>query len=61
MRSSVTGVVAAIILLVVLMLGYQSLFEVKQGMQALVLRFGQPIKVITEPCPGDPAGASPAQ
>ncbi len=61
MRSSITGGVAAVILLVVLILGYQSLFEVRQGMQALVLRFGQPIKVITEPCAGDPAGASPAQ
>ncbi len=61
MRSSITGGVAAVVLLVVLILGYQSLFEVRQGMQALVLRFGQPIKVITEPCAGDPAGASPAQ
>jgi membrane protease subunit HflC len=48
MRSSITGGVAAVVLLVVLILGYQS-------------RFGQPIKVITEPCAGDPAGASPAQ
>jgi len=61
MRSPITGGVAAVVLLVVLILGYQSLFEVQQGMQALVIRFGQPVKVITQPCPGDPAGASPAQ
>jgi modulator of FtsH protease HflC len=61
MRSSITGGAAAVVLLIVLILGYQSLFEVQQGMQALVIRFGQPVKVITEPCPGDPSGASPAQ
>jgi membrane protease subunit HflC len=61
MRSSITGGAAAVILLILLILGYQSLFEVQQGMQALVIRFGQPVKVITEPCAGDPPGASPAQ
>jgi modulator of FtsH protease HflC len=61
MRSSITGGVAAVLVLVVLILGYQSLFEVQQGMQALVLRFGQPVKVITQPCKGDAPGASPAQ
>src|SRR4029077_17259171 len=61
MRSSITGGAIAVIAIIVLILGYQSLFEVQQGMQALVIRFGQPIKVITEPCAGDPPGASPAK
>ena len=57
MRYSITGGAAAVVVLIILILGYQSLFEVQQGMQALVIRFGQPIKVITEPCAGDPPGA----
>jgi membrane protease subunit HflC len=61
MRSSITGGAIAVIAIVVLILGYQSLFEVQQGMQALVIRFGQPVKIITEPCKGDPPDASPAQ
>ena len=61
MRSSITGGAIAIIAIIVLILGYQSLFEVQQGMQALVIRFGQPVKIITEPCKGDPPDASPAQ
>jgi modulator of FtsH protease HflC len=61
MRSSITGGAIAVIAIIVLILGYQSLFEVPQGMQALKIRFGQPVKVITQPCPGDPPDASPAQ
>jgi membrane protease subunit HflC len=61
MRSSITGGAIAVIAIIVLILGYQSLFEVQQGMQALVIRFGQPVKIITEPCKGDPPDASPAQ
>jgi modulator of FtsH protease HflC len=61
MRSSITGGAIAVVAIIVLILGYQSLFEVPQGMQALKIRFGQPVKIITQPCEGDPAGASPAQ
>ena len=61
MRSSITGGAIAVIAIIVLILAYASLFEVQQGMQALVIRFGQPVKIITQPCAGDPPDASPAQ
>jgi modulator of FtsH protease HflC len=61
MRSSITGGAIAVVAIIVLILGYQSLFEVPQGMQALKIRFGQPVNVITQPCTGDPPNASPAQ
>jgi len=44
-----SGVLLAIAALVVLVLGYTSLFEVHQIRQALVVRLGQPVAVITEP------------
>ena len=44
-----SGVLLAIAALVVLVLGYASLFEVYQTRQALVVRLGQPVAVITEP------------
>jgi membrane protease subunit HflC len=44
-----SGVLLAIAALVVLVLGYTSLFEVYQTRQALVVRLGQPVAVITEP------------
>jgi len=44
-----SGVLLAIAALVVLVLGYTSLFEVHQTRQALVVRLGQPVAVITEP------------
>ena len=39
----------ALIAAVVVILGYSSVFTVYQTRQALVLRFGEPIRVITEP------------
>jgi membrane protease subunit HflC len=44
-----SGILLAIAALVVLILGYTSLFEVHQIRQALVVRLGQPVAVITEP------------
>ena len=44
----VGGVIAALVLLV-LILGYGSLFTVYQTRQALVVRLGQPVRVVTEP------------
>ncbi|MBV9237518.1 MAG: protease modulator HflC [Xanthobacteraceae bacterium] len=61
MRSSITGGAIAVVAIIILILAYQSLFEVPQGTQALKIRFGQPVQEITQPCPGDPSGASPAQ
>lgn len=50
MKSGISGVVALIVLLVVIILGYSSLFTVRQTEQALVLRFGAPVRApITEP------------
>ena len=48
MRSSVTGIVALLLLLVVLIVGYSSVFTVDQTEQALVVRFGEPVNVVTD-------------
>ena len=49
MRVGVSGVAALVILLVALFVAYSSLFTVTQTEQALVVRFGDPIRVITQP------------
>jgi modulator of FtsH protease HflC len=49
MRSPVTGIVALIVLFVVVIVAYSSMFTVQQTEQALVVRFGKPVDVITEP------------
>ncbi len=49
MRGSTVGAVALIILLVVAVLGYSSLFTVRQTEQALVVRLGDPVRVVTNP------------
>jgi modulator of FtsH protease HflC len=49
MRSPVTGIVTLIILLVIGITAYSSLFTVQQTEQALVVRFGKPVDVVTEP------------
>ncbi|MBV9533496.1 MAG: protease modulator HflC [Bradyrhizobium sp.] len=49
MRSPVTGIVALLLLLVVLIVAYSSLFTVQQTEQALVVRFGSPVNIATEP------------
>jgi membrane protease subunit HflC len=49
MRSPVTGIVSLIVLLLVLIVAYSSVFTVQQTEQALVVRFGEPVKVVTEP------------
>lgn len=49
MRSPVTGVVALILLLLVAIVAYSSLFTVQQTEQALVVRFGKPVDIATEP------------
>src|SRR5688572_29785069 len=46
---SVIGIVAIIIGAVILVVAYSSLFAVRQTEQALVLRFGDPRRIITEP------------
>ena len=49
MRSPVTGIVALILLFIVAIVAYSSLFTVQQTEQALVVRFGRPVDVATEP------------
>jgi modulator of FtsH protease HflC len=49
MRSGISGIVALFVLIVVLVVGYSSLFTVSQTEQALVVRLGEPVKVVTEP------------
>ena len=48
MRSSI-GLLAAVVVAAVLVVVYSSLFTVYQTQQALVLRFGEPIRVIEQP------------
>jgi len=49
MRSPVTGIVALILLFVVVIIAYSSVFTVQQTEQTIVLRFGEPVDVIREP------------
>ena len=49
MRAGVSGVVALILLGLIAVVAYSSLFVVRQTEQALVVRLGEPVKVITEP------------
>ncbi|WP_456619904.1 MULTISPECIES: protease modulator HflC [unclassified Bradyrhizobium] len=49
MRSPVTGIVALLGLLLVLIVAYMSLFTVQQTEQTIVLRFGEPVDVVTDP------------
>ncbi|MGY3289847.1 membrane protease subunit HflC [Bradyrhizobium sp. LM3.6] len=49
MRSPVTGIVALLGLLLVVIVGYMSLFTVAQTEQTIVLQFGRPVDVVTAP------------
>jgi len=49
MRSPVAGIVALFALLFVLVVGYSSVFIVDMTEQALVVRLGEPVRVVTEP------------
>ena len=49
MRNSITGGVLLVILLAALVVGYSSLYAVYQTQQALIVRLGQPVRVVTEP------------
>ncbi|WP_262047129.1 protease modulator HflC [Bradyrhizobium sp. Bra78] len=49
MRSPVTGIVALLGLLLVLIVAYMSLFTVQQTEQTIVLQFGKPVDVVTDP------------
>ena len=49
MRTNFIGGIAAILIVAALFVAYSSLFTVYQTQQALVLRLGQPVHVISEP------------
>jgi modulator of FtsH protease HflC len=49
MRPGLAGGVLAILLIVAVVVGYSTLFTVNQTQQALVVRLGKPVRVITEP------------
>src|SRR5450432_3998827 len=49
MRSGISGIVALFVLIVLIVIGYSSVFTVTQTEQALVVRLGEPVKVVTEP------------
>ena len=49
MRSPVTGILVLLVLLLLLIVGYSSVFTVQQTEQALVVRFGKPVDVVTDP------------
>jgi membrane protease subunit HflC len=49
MRAGVSGIVALILLAVIAVAAYSSMFVVRQTEQALVVRLGEPVRVITDP------------
>jgi modulator of FtsH protease HflC len=49
MKLGIAGGVSIVVLILLLMIGYGSVFSVYQTRQALVVRLGDPIRVITEP------------
>jgi len=49
MRLGIAGGVIAVLLVVAALVGYSSLFTVYQTRQAIVVRLGQPVRVVTEP------------
>ena len=49
MKLGVVGGLLAALIIVLLIVAYGTLFTVAQTHQALVVRLGQPIRVITEP------------
>src|SRR5665213_1797186 len=49
MRSPVTGIMTLLLLFVIVVIGYSSVFTVDMTEQALVVRLGDPVRVVTEP------------
>ena len=49
MRSPVTGIIVLLLLLLAIVVGYGSVFTVDQTEQALVVRLGNPVDVVTDP------------
>ena len=49
MRIGLAGGAIAVLVIIAVILGYSTLFTVSQTQQALVVRLGKPVRVITEP------------
>jgi membrane protease subunit HflC len=49
MRSPVTGIITLVLLFLVAIVGYSSIFTVQQTEQALVVRLGRPVDVVSKP------------
>ncbi|HEY0439619.1 MAG TPA: protease modulator HflC [Xanthobacteraceae bacterium] len=49
MKLSIAGGVAAVVVLLLIIVGYGALFSVYQTRQAIVVRLGQPVRVVTDP------------
>ena len=49
MKTGLSGIVALLLLLVVIVVGYSSIFTVSQTEQVLVVRLGEPVRVVTDP------------
>lgn len=49
MKAGVSGIVALIVLVIAVVIGYSSVFTVDQTQQAIVVRLGEPVRVVTEP------------
>ena len=49
MRIGLAGGAIAVLVIIAIILGYSTLFTVSQTQQALVVRLGKPVRVITEP------------
>ena len=49
MKTGITGGVLLVIALAVLIVGYSSFYAVYQTQQALIVRLGQPVRVVTDP------------
>jgi len=49
MRLSLAGGVVAVVLLIAVIVGYSTFFTANQTQQALVVRLGKPVRVITDP------------
>ncbi|MBK5957240.1 HflC protein [Rhodoplanes elegans] len=49
MKTGIAGGIAAVVILLILVLGWASVFTVYQTQQALVVRLGDPRRIVTEP------------
>lgn len=49
MKTGIAGIVSLFVLLVAVVVGYGSMFTVSQTEQVLLVRLGEPVRVVTEP------------